>query len=136
MSVVGLVSTYTPSEEFGGPARIFHMRTMLERRGHRVVHIVVDSGGPRGSMRGSDLRVSLPIDHSRGFDPIYHDIRLGEDAVESKDVRAQIIRHVADQGVELFVVEQPFLARLVDAVRERHPAPVVYSCQNIEFTLR
>ena len=44
MSTIAIVATFAPSESFGGPARIFHMRRVLEAAGATSVVAYVTHG--------------------------------------------------------------------------------------------
>lgn len=134
MKSVAIVSTYAPSEQFGGPARIFHLRRLLERYGYRVTHVIVDSAPSRGDIRKTDLHLTVRTDRAT-FDPMYDDLALGDKARSSATVDA-VVRHLREHHVSLIVMEQPFLSEMVRDVVAVEPIPVIYSSANIEYRLR
>lgn len=134
MKSVAIVSTYAPSEQFGGPARIHHMRRLLEQHGYQVTHVIVDSTNSRGNIRKTDLHLTVRTDRAT-FDPMYDDLALGDKARSKATVDA-VVQHLRQQQVSLIVMEQPFLSQMVSEVIAIEPIPVIYSSANIEYRLR
>lgn len=133
---ITLLSTYAPSEEFGGPARTHHQRLALENAGHDVSYIVVDSGGSRGSLRRSDLRFSIPRRDLGEFDPMYSDVDLGNAAAADGRLIAEARTHLADFGTQFLMLEQPYLVGVAEQLTAASNVEVIYSCHNIEWVLR
>lgn len=136
MSSIAMFTTYAPSEGFGGPARAFHQRRVLEAAGHSVTHVVVQDSSGRGDCRQSDLVELSERPHRAPYDPIYADIDLGVRAAADRALVERIVDHLATASVDLIILEQPFLVDLVRLVVEKSSVPVIYSCQNIEYRLR
>lgn len=136
MSSIAMFTTYAPSEGFGGPARAFHQRRVLESAGHSVTHVVVQADSGSGDCRRSDLVELSERPHREPYDPIYADIDLGVRAAADRALVERVVDHLIAASVDLIILEQPFLVDLVRLVVENHSAPVMYSCQNIEYRLR
>lgn len=136
MSAIAIFSTYAPSQGFGGPARTYHQRRVLEAAGHRVSHIVVEASPSRGDIRANDLVLLVERPFRQAVDHIYGDVDLVHRAAADKRVLDRIRQHLVAQGTELIILEQAFLAPVVSAVVGGLGIPVVYSCQNIEYRLR
>jgi hypothetical protein len=133
---IALLSTYAPSEGFGGPARIFHQRRVLETAGHTVIHVVVESNPSRQRSRPQDLVHLVERPFRAPVDHIYDDVDLGRRAAKDKNVVRSIIDHLAAQDVSLVILEQPFLVDVAEQLAKALSVSVVYSCQNIEHRLR
>ena len=136
MSSIAMFTTYAPSEGFGGPARAFNQRRVLESAGHSVTHVVVQADSGSGDCRRSDLVELSERPHREPYDPIYADIDLGVRAAADRALVERVVDHLIAASVDLIILEQPFLVDLVRLVVENHSAPVMYSCQNIEYRLR
>jgi hypothetical protein len=136
MNTVAIFSTYGPSEGFGGPARLFHQRRVLEAAGWSVVHVVLTSSPVGGKLRAVDFVELVERPFRAPFDPIYDDVDLGRRAVANVGLIDRIVEHLRQHGVSVMMLEQPFLAQIAERVLGRHPAAVVYSSQNLEYRLR
>lgn len=134
MARIAMFSTYAPSEGFGGPARVFHQRRVLEGAGHDVTHVVIQATAGRGDTRSSDLVKLCERPFADPIDHIYNDVDLAERAVRDQRLVERVIDHLATTDV--IILEQPFLVGLVRAAADRLRIPVVYSSQNIEYRLR
>ena len=130
-----IFSTYAPSEEFGGPARIFHMRRVIERRGHRVSHVVIDTDGVRGATTANDLRITAST-RTRPIDHLYTDVELGATVGADQHQVDKVVAYLRRQRADLVILEQPFLVPVVRRALAQVPIPVLYSCQNVEYQLR
>jgi hypothetical protein len=130
-----MFSTYAPSEGFGGPARIFHARNVLESDGHTVIHVVIQANHAPGDARRSDIVRLVERPHGAPVDHIYADLALARRAAADVRLHESLITKLGSQGVELIVLEQPFLVDVVERVSSRLGVPVVYSCHNIEYRL-
>lgn len=136
MTCIAIFSTYAPSEGFGGPARIFHLRRMLEASGHDVAHVVVQGTADRSKGRQHDLFDFVERPYGAEIDHVYNDVDLGRRAAGNVRLVERIRRHVEGLGVRAIVMEQPFLVDLVEDVAGPTAIPIVYSCQNVEYRLR
>ena len=131
-----MFSTYSPSEGFGGPARAFHQRRVLEAAGHEVVHVVIQSNVDRGSLRSQDLCELVERPYRAPVDHIYNDVDLGRRASDDQRLVDRLASTLRSRSVDAIILEQPFLVGLVEQVAAALGAPVLYSCQNIEYRLR
>jgi glycosyltransferase involved in cell wall biosynthesis len=136
MSNIAMFTTYAPSEGFGGPARAFHQRRVLESAGHTVTHVVVQAVSERGDCRRSDLVELSERPFRAPYDPIYADVDLGVRAAADRALVDRVVDHLVWASVDLIILEQPFLVDLVRLVIDQLSIPVIYSCQNIEYRLR
>jgi glycosyltransferase involved in cell wall biosynthesis len=136
MSTVAIMSTYVPSEGFGGPARVLHMREVLERAGHRVVHVVIEANPSRVGARSHDLVRLVERPQRTVLDHVYEDVELGNRAAGDARELDVVSRHLAEQQTSLVILEQPFLVGVAEHVSRQLGTPVVYSSQNVEFRLR
>ena len=136
MSSIAMFTTYAPSEGFGGPARAFHQRQVLEAAGHSVTHVVVKADLGRGDCRRSDLVELSERPHRTPYDAIYADVDLGARVSADRALVARVVDHLASASVDLIILEQPFLVDLVRLVVDHRSSPVIYSCQNVEYRLR
>jgi hypothetical protein len=136
MATIAIFSTYPPFEGFGGPARVFHQRQVLEAAGHRVVHVVVQHSPTPYSRRDGDLVELVERPHGSPLDHVYIDVDLGYRAAANASLVRRIERHLAGLGVSVVILEQPFLIDVVAPVVSALSVPMIYSCQNIEFRLR
>lgn len=136
MTRVAMFTTYAPSEGFGGPARAFHQRRVLEAAGHPVTHIVIQAKAERGDTRANDL-VEL-CEHPKRWriDHIYNDVDLATRAAADPSLVERVINHLVEQRTEAIILEQPFLVEIVGRAADQLRVPVIYSCQNIEYRLR
>lgn len=136
MTTVAIFSTYAPSEGFGGPARTYHQRLVLEAAGFRVVHVVIESSPSRGVTRSHDLAELVERPFREPIDHIYNDLDLGRRAARDQRLLRRIRVHLEQQQTAAIILEQPFLVDVVSKVADALGVPVVYSCQNIEYRLR
>jgi glycosyltransferase involved in cell wall biosynthesis len=135
MSTIALFSTYAPSEGFGGPARIYHTRAMLESEGHTVIHVVIQANHAPGDARRSDIVRLVERPHGAPVDHIYADLALAGRAAADRRLLDALVAQLGTRGVDVILLEQPFLVDVVDHVSTALGAPVVYSCQNVEHRL-
>jgi hypothetical protein len=133
---IAMFTTYAPSEGFGGPARAYHQRRVLEAAGHNVTHVVIQATPDRGSLRSGDMAELVERPYRASIDHIYNDVDLAERA--SADVRliGRITSRLNAIGVQAIILEQPFLVDVVEPIAAALAVPVLYSCQNIEYRLR
>ena len=131
-----MFTTYAPSEGFGGPARVFHQRRVLEDAGHRVTHVVVQANPDKGATRSCDLVELSERPQRAAVDHIYSDVDLGLRAAVNPRMVERIIAHLERHQVNLILLEQPFLVDLARRAVDRLKIPVIYSCHNIEYRLR
>jgi hypothetical protein len=136
MTAVALFSTYAPSEGFGGPARAFHQRVVLESAGYRVVHVVIQSTPEARSRRSNDITELVERPFRGTIDHIYNDVDIGNRASRDARLIGRVVSHLRDQGTSAIILEQPFLVGVVERVAHALGVPVIYSSQNIEFKLR
>ncbi len=136
MTTVALFSTYAPSEGFGGPARTYHQRRVLENAGFRVVHVVIEASPSRGQIRPHDYVALVERPFREAVDHIYADVDLGCRAARDLRLVERIRSHLLEQQAQLIILEQPFLCDLVSKVADALGTPVIYSCQNVEYRLR
>ena len=136
MKTVAIFSTYAPSEGFGGPARTYHQRLVLERAGFRVVHIVIEASPSRGLVRPHDVVALAERPFGEPVDHIYADVDLGRRAARDRRLIERIRSHLIEHQAEAIILEQPFLVDVVDQVVRGQGMPVIYSCQNVEYRLR
>jgi hypothetical protein len=136
MSKVAMFTTYAPSEGFGGPARAYHQRRVLEAAGHPVTHVVLQPNPDHGATRRTDFVELVERPYRATVDHIYNDVDLATRAAGDPRLVRRITDHLQRQHVQLIILEQPFLVELVTAVAGALRVPVVYSCQNIEYRLR
>jgi Glycosyl transferases group 1/Glycosyltransferase Family 4 len=136
MTSIAIFSTYAPSEGFGGPARTYHQRTVLESAGHDVTHVVVQGQPPTQSSRSCDLVMFVERPFRAPIDHVYNDIDLGVRAAQDRRVMQRISAHLEARQVDLIILEQPFLVQVVAPIAQSSGIPVIYSCQNIEYRLR
>jgi glycosyltransferase involved in cell wall biosynthesis len=136
MSRIAMFTTYAPSEGFGGPARAFHQRRVLEAAGHDVVHVVIQSNADRGSLRAGDISELVERPYRAPIDHIYNDVDLGRRASDDQRLVGRLTAILGSRSVDAIVLEQPFLVGVVERVAPALGAPVLYSCQNIEYRLR
>jgi hypothetical protein len=135
VSTVAIVATFAPSESFGGPARIFHMRRVLEAAGHRVVNVVVTSNHPSERLGHDDIVRVVERPFRARVDHIYNDIDLAERAAADPAHGRAITAQLERLGTNVVILEHPFLIDIVQPVVERLGAALVYSCANIEYRL-
>ena len=131
-----MFTTYAPSEGFGGPARAFHQRRVLEDAGHTVTHVVIQASTGRGDTRRTDLIELCERPHKMLMDHIYADVDLAERAAADSSLVERVEQHLRSHSVDVIILEQPFLVTVVEPIVERLQIPVVYSCQNVEYRLR
>ena len=131
-----MFTTYAPSEGFGGPARAFHQRRVLEAAGHEVVHVVIQSNADRGGLRSQDLCELVERPYRAHLDHIYNDVDLGRRASDDQRLVDRLASVLRSRSVDAIILEQPFLVGVVEQVATALGAPVLYSCQNIEYRLR
>ena len=136
MTNIAMFTTYAPSEGFGGPARAFHQRRVLEDAGHSVTHIVIQAAADRGDCRRTDLVELCERPHREPVDHIYADVDLGRRAAADVALVERVVEHLRSSGCDLIILEQPFLVRIARIAVDRLRIPVIYSCQNIEYRLR
>jgi len=136
MATIAIFSTYRPSEGFGGPARTYHQRIALERAGHRVIHVVVESNPDKAPMRSHDLVELCERPFRQQIDHIYGDLDLSRRAAADRRLVRRVTDHLRAERVDVIILEQPFLVDIVAEAIKSVPASVVYSCQNIEYRLR
>jgi len=135
MSTIAMFSTYQPSRGFGGPSRIFHAREVLEAAGHRVVHVVIQANPASGDSRRDDIVRIVERPFGARVDHIYNDVDLGRRAAADERLSARLANELAQRGVDLVMLEQPFLVETAERVATRLGAPIVYSCHNVEYRL-
>lgn len=135
MSSIAIFSTYAPSEGFGGPARIYHQRRVLEAAGHEVTHVVVQADASRSAGRANDLIELCERPFRAPMDHMYNDVDLGRRAAADRGLVDRVRRHLARLDVSLVILEQPFLVDVIGAA-VGSSIPFIYSCQNIEYRLR
>lgn len=136
MTRIAMFTTYAPSEGFGGPARAFHQRRVLEGAGHPVTHVVIQAKAERGDTRSNDLVELCERPKREHIDHIYNDVDLAARAVADRGLVERVIDHLVEQRTEAIILEQPFLVEIVKLASDRLRIPVIYSCQNIEYRLR
>jgi len=136
MTNVAMFTTYAPSEGFGGPARAFHQRRVLEGAGHLVSHVVIQDKPSGGDTRSRDLIEITSRPAGQRIDHIYNDVDLAARAAMDGRLMERVINHLTEQRCDVIIMEQPFLIAVVEAVADRLRIPVVYSSQNIEYRLR
>lgn len=136
MSTIAILSTYAPSEGFGGPSRIFHQRRVLESAGHDVVHVVLHANASADATRPNDFVRLVERPFRSTVDHIYQDVDLGHRAARDPRLIQALIAHLSRRDTSLLILEQPFLVEIAAAVAGSLGVPVVYSCQNIEYRLR
>lgn len=136
MTTIAIFSTYAPSESFGGPARIFHERRVLEAAGHDVIHVVLQAQYDSGSIRAQDFVRVIERPYRSPIDHIYHDVDMGHRAAADKSLVRAVIDHLAARGTAVILLEQPFLVEVVTDVASALRVPVIYSSQNVEHRLR
>lgn len=133
---IAIFSTYAPSEGFGGPARIYHERRVLEAAGHLVSHVVLTADHAHVATRAHDFHRFVERPFRTPLDHIYHDVDLGARAAADDRLVASLRRHLQQHDIDVIVLEQPFLVDVVAAATHTLDIPVVYSCQNVEYRLR
>jgi glycosyltransferase involved in cell wall biosynthesis len=136
VSSIAIVSSFAPSEDFGGPARIFHMRRTLEQVGHSVVHVVVSANHLSRSLRPVDLVEVVERPFRAAVDHMYNDVDLADRAAADPRVERHITEHLKRHNVSVVILEQAFLINTIERVVTTLGASLVYSCENIEYRLR
>ena len=133
---IAIFSTYSPSEGFGGPARIFHERTVLESAGHQVIHVVLQPNHANTDGRRHDFVRTVERPYRAPIDHIYHDVDLGRRAAADESLISSIISHLRRHATTAIMLEQPFLVDVVEQASRALDLPVIYSSQNVEYRLR
>ena len=136
MSSIAIVSSFAPSEDFGGPARIFHMRRALEQAGHTVLHVVVSANHLSKGVRPIDLVQVVERPFRASIDHMYNDVDLADRAAANPNITRAITSHLRGHNVSVVILEQAFLIDMVAKVVDTLGAALVYSCENIEYRLR
>jgi hypothetical protein len=136
MSAVAIISTYSPSAGFGGPARIQAMRRTIEAAGLPVTHVVIQSRPDRGAVSSADFVRLVERPHGDPVDHIYDDLHLANRASGDAALIRSVAEHLRRRGVSVIVLEQPFLVEMVERVVELINVPVLYSSANIEYRLK
>jgi glycosyltransferase involved in cell wall biosynthesis len=136
VTAVAIFTTYAPSEGFGGPARTYHQRRVLEDAGYAVTHVVLQPTAERGNVRSHDICELVERPYRAPIDHIYNDVDLGERASADRRLVDRVTSRLRNRNVTALVLEQPFLVGVVEQVAAALDAPVLYSCQNIEWRLR
>lgn len=136
MSSIAIVSSFAPSEDFGGPARIFHMRGTLEKAGHSVLHVVVCANHLSKGLRPVDLVQVVERPFRASIDHMYNDVDLADRAAADPRVERNITDHLKRHNVSVVILEQAFLINTIERVVNTLGASLVYSCENIEYRLR
>jgi glycosyltransferase involved in cell wall biosynthesis len=136
MTRIAMFTTYAPSEGFGGPARAYHQRRVLESAGHDVTHVVIQATPDRGSLRGGDIAELVERPYRAAIDHIYNDVDLARRAAADPRLVDRLTVRLRSVGVGAIILEQPFLVEVVEQIAGDLAVPVLYSCQNIEYRLR
>jgi glycosyltransferase involved in cell wall biosynthesis len=136
MTTIAIFSTYAPSQGFGGPARIFNIREVLEHHGYRVTNVVVQAAPSGGAVGLGDLHLLAERPFGAHVDHVYGDVDLGRRAAADRRLTARVREHLATSEVDLVVLEQPFLTELALNAMGTDNRPIIYNSQNVEFRLR
>ena len=135
---VATYSRFGPST--GGVVRLDALATALERQGHETHTLAVVP--PRSRWNGSHSgETILPLAEASfsgadwngiGLHEVLVGVRAAEDAALLDKARSL----ATDWRPDIYVLEQPFLLPVVEAMLAAHPGKLVYSAANIEAPLK
>lgn len=131
-----MFSTYAPSPLYGGPARLFWLRKVLERSGFVVHNIVANSSIESTKLGPGDIRVRPVLRPGERHHPLFEDVQVGHRAAAQPRIVRAVRSQLAAIDPDIIWLEQPWLLPLVHAVGRSAKAKLVYSSQNMERELK
>ena len=134
-SVVTL-STYAPSPLYGGPARLYWLRQVLEQQGFDTASIVANTLPDAGQITDADLRLRPVVPDRFSHHPLYEDVMVGQRAAGQPDLVERLRNFLVQRRPHIVWLEQPWLLPLLDAAGLPPGATLVYSSQNVEYRLK